>query len=254
MPTAIDLAASYAYSDSVYDTPLLAAVGIPVRGQPRSAHGDDGCRAPVADHRPVGRRFRHGRRIPVVNMEIQRLALSFTHPLFIPYAKFDIDGVENIPADGPGDHRRQPSELLRPDGDGRSRSHAPDRTVRFLGKKEVFDAPIVGQLAAAMGGIRVDRGTGSDEPLQAAADALEHGEHGGDHAAGNDPARPGILRSGVERPLGRGQARRDDRCAGDPGRAVGNREGVAAVCPPAQRAQHRRPADCHHPRRFSRCR
>ena len=50
------------------------------------------------------------------------------------------------------------------------------RTVRFLGKKEVFDAPVIGQLATAMGGIRVDRGTGSDEPLQAAADALTGGE------------------------------------------------------------------------------
>ena len=39
------------------------------------------------------------------------------------------------------------------------------RPVRFLGKKEVFDAPIIGQLARAMGGIRVVRGTGSDEPL-----------------------------------------------------------------------------------------
>jgi putative phosphoserine phosphatase/1-acylglycerol-3-phosphate O-acyltransferase len=51
-----------------------------------------------------------------------------------------------------------------------------DRTVRFLGKKEVFDAPVVGQLAAAMGGIRVERGTGSDAPLQAAADALAAGD------------------------------------------------------------------------------
>ena len=50
------------------------------------------------------------------------------------------------------------------------------RPVRFLGKKEVFDAPIVGQLARAMGGIRVERGTGSDEPLAAAALALEAGE------------------------------------------------------------------------------
>ncbi len=40
----------------------------------------------------------------------------------------------------------------------------------------MFDAPIVGQVAAAMGGIRVDRATGSDEPLQAAADALAGGE------------------------------------------------------------------------------
>ena len=50
------------------------------------------------------------------------------------------------------------------------------RPVRFLGKKEVFDAPIVGQLARAMGGIRVERGTGSDEPLAEAALALEAGE------------------------------------------------------------------------------
>ncbi|HMQ27589.1 MAG TPA: lysophospholipid acyltransferase family protein, partial [Acidimicrobiales bacterium] len=50
------------------------------------------------------------------------------------------------------------------------------RPVRFLGKKEVFDAPVVGQVARAMGGIRVDRGTGSDEPLKAAAQALEAGE------------------------------------------------------------------------------
>jgi putative phosphoserine phosphatase/1-acylglycerol-3-phosphate O-acyltransferase len=48
--------------------------------------------------------------------------------------------------------------------------------VRFLGKKEVFDAPVVGQIASAMGGIRVDRGTGSDEPLQAAAEALANGD------------------------------------------------------------------------------
>ena len=104
----------------------------------------------------------------MVDMEIQRLALSFAHPLFFPYARFDIAGVENIPASRTGDHRRQPSQLLRSGDDG-SLIGRTDRTVRFLGKKEVFDVPIVGQIAAAMGGIRVDRGTGSDEPLKAAA-------------------------------------------------------------------------------------
>jgi putative phosphoserine phosphatase/1-acylglycerol-3-phosphate O-acyltransferase len=48
--------------------------------------------------------------------------------------------------------------------------------VRFLGKKEVFDAPVIGAAARAFGGIRVDRGTGSDEPLQEAAVALEAGQ------------------------------------------------------------------------------
>jgi putative phosphoserine phosphatase / 1-acylglycerol-3-phosphate O-acyltransferase len=48
--------------------------------------------------------------------------------------------------------------------------------VRFLGKKEVFDAPVIGQLARAMGGIRVDRGTGRDDPLREATDALAAGQ------------------------------------------------------------------------------
>ena len=50
------------------------------------------------------------------------------------------------------------------------------RPVRFLGKKEVFDVPVVGQVAKAFGGIRVDRGTGSDEPLKAAVAALDAGD------------------------------------------------------------------------------
>jgi putative phosphoserine phosphatase/1-acylglycerol-3-phosphate O-acyltransferase len=40
----------------------------------------------------------------------------------------------------------------------------------------VFDAPLVGQLASLLGGIRVDRTSGSDEPLEHAASALQSGE------------------------------------------------------------------------------
>ena len=50
------------------------------------------------------------------------------------------------------------------------------RNGRFLGKKEVFDVPVAGAIAKAMGGIRVDRGTGSDEPLEHAAEALRGGD------------------------------------------------------------------------------
>jgi putative phosphoserine phosphatase/1-acylglycerol-3-phosphate O-acyltransferase len=170
----IDLAQSYAYSDSVYDTPLLAAVGHPfvVNPDPRLAMMAAARRWPTIDLSAGGNGMA---KIPVVNMEIQRLALSFTHPLFFPYAKFDIDGVENIPETGPaiivGNHRSYFDPMAIALTIART-----DRTVRFLGKKEVFDAPIVGQIAAAMGGIRVDRGTGSDEPLKAAAEALERGD------------------------------------------------------------------------------
>ena len=50
------------------------------------------------------------------------------------------------------------------------------RPVRFLGKREIFDAPVVGPVARALGGISVDRGSGSDQPLRDAQRALEAGE------------------------------------------------------------------------------
>lgn len=167
----IDLAHSYAYSDSVYDTPLLSAVGNPfvVNPDPRMVLMAAARRWPVLDLSggPA--------RIPVVNMEVQRLALSFVHPLLFPYAKFEISGTEHIPATGPaivvGNHRSYFDPVAVAMAIART-----DRTVRFLGKKEVFDAPVVGQIATALGGIRVERGTGSDEPLKLAAEALERGD------------------------------------------------------------------------------
>lgn len=108
-------------------------------------------------------------------MDLQRLALNFTHPVFFPYVKFRIEGTERIPANGPaiivGNHR----SYFDAAAIGVAIAQT-ERSVRFLGKKEVFDAPVLGQIAAAMGGIRVDRGTGSDEPLQAAAEALANGD------------------------------------------------------------------------------
>lgn len=169
----IDLSESYAYSDSVYDTPLLSAVGYPhaVNPDPRMVLVAAARRWPVL-HLDVSPGVA---KVPVVGLEVQKLALQFSRPAFFPYARFDIAGTDHVPRTGPaivcGNHRSYfdvaaMSVMIAKTG----------RTVRFLGKKEVFDAPVVGQLAAAMGGIRVDRGTGSDEPLQAAADALAGGE------------------------------------------------------------------------------
>ncbi len=174
----VDLRDSYAYSDSVYDTPLLAAVGHPfvVNPDPRMVVMAAARRWPTLDLSGAGARTgSQMARLPVVNIELQRIALGLTHPLFFPYAKFHIEGTEHIPASGPaiivGNHRSyfDPAALALTIA-------RTDRTVRFLGKKEVFDAPVVGQLASAMGGIRVERGTGSDAPLQAAADALGAGD------------------------------------------------------------------------------
>jgi len=176
----IDLAESFAYSDSIYDTPLLAAVGHPfvVNPDPRMKLMAAARRWPTLDLSAAADLVKDVTsmgKIPVVNMEIQRLALSFTHPLFFPYAKFRISGTENIPTTGPaiivGNHRSYFDAAALAVTIART-----DRTVRFLGKKEVFDAPVVGQIASAMGGIRVDRGTGSDGPLEAAAEALANGD------------------------------------------------------------------------------
>ena len=169
----IDLQESYAYSDSYYDTPLLDAVGTPiaVNPDPRMLLMATSRRWPILnlDVSPGVVK------IPVLGMELQRLALQLSRPSLIPYARFDIDGVEHIPAAGPAilvaNHRSYFDSAAMSMAIAQS-----GRTVRFLGKKEVFDVPLVGQLATAMGGIRVDRGTGSDEPLQAAADALVGGE------------------------------------------------------------------------------
>lgn len=169
----IELFDSYAYSDSFYDTPMLEAVGHPVvvNPDPRMVLVAATRRWPTInlDVSPGVVK------IPVVGLELQRLALQLARPAAYPYARFDIAGIDNIPADGAailcGNHRSYFDSAAISIAVGKS-----GRTARFLGKKEVFDAPVVGHIAAAMGGIRVDRGTGSDEPLQAAADSLAGGE------------------------------------------------------------------------------
>ena len=169
----IDLQDCYAYSDSFYDVPLLSAVGHPtaVNPDPRLAVLAAARRWPVLHFDvPPG-----VAKVPVVNMELQSLLLQLARPAFIPFAKFDIDGTENIPADSAaivcGNHRSYFDVFAMAVTVAKT-----GRPVRFLGKKEVFDAPIVGQLATALGGIRVERGSGSDQPLEAALDALRAGE------------------------------------------------------------------------------
>jgi putative phosphoserine phosphatase/1-acylglycerol-3-phosphate O-acyltransferase len=167
----VDLASSYAYSDSIYDLPLLSAVGHPTAVNP-----DPRLRVVAALRRWPAQYFDVPAAVPKLGgIEPQRALQMLAQPELFPWVRFDIDAVDNIPRTGPAiivaNHRSYMDPLAIGFALGRA-----DRPVRFLGKKEVFDAPVVGQIVSALGGIRVDRGSGSDEPLTAAADALAAGE------------------------------------------------------------------------------
>ncbi len=167
----IDLDASYAYSDSFYDVPLLSIVGHPtvVNPDPRMLAMATLRRWPVV-HLDVP----NG--VPkLLGLEPQQVIQYLAQPQLFPYVRFDIEGMERIPLHGKAILVANHRSYFDPLAIGYLLSRR-GRTIRFLGKKEVFDAPIVGDVAAAMGGIRVDRGTGSDEPLQAAEEALAAGE------------------------------------------------------------------------------
>jgi putative phosphoserine phosphatase/1-acylglycerol-3-phosphate O-acyltransferase len=110
-----------------------------------------------------------------MGMEPLDLARMLVQPQLLPFVRLDIGGLTHIPERGPAvlvaNHRSYFDVLalgLTVLKSGRS--------LRYLGKKEVFDAPVIGPMASAMGGIRVERGSGSDEPLREAAHALEAGD------------------------------------------------------------------------------
>jgi len=91
---ATDLSVSYAYSDSVYDTPLLAAVGHPyvVNPDPRMVLMAAARRWPIL-HLDVPPGVA---KVPVIGLELQRIGLSFANPRLFPYAKFEFSGLENM--------------------------------------------------------------------------------------------------------------------------------------------------------------
>jgi putative phosphoserine phosphatase/1-acylglycerol-3-phosphate O-acyltransferase len=169
----VDVRASWAYSDSLYDRPLLGAVAHPVAVNPdlRLQALATVRRWPIVHlDVPAG-----VAKLPILGLELQRIGQYALRPELIPYARFAFSGLEHIPDDGPAilvsNHRSyfDPVALAL----AFARRHRP---VRFLGKREVFDAPVVGPAVRAMGGIPVDRASGSSEPLEQAAVALGAGE------------------------------------------------------------------------------
>ena len=165
----IDLGQSYAYSDSYYDRHLLELVGYP-----RPVNPDPLFRAfAVRKGWPV-LEFRNRPGFPKVGFEPYDLLRPFAHPLLSPVSVI-AEGVPLIPRDGPviiaANHRSYLDPVILAFVASRR-----GRKLRYLGKKEVFDAPVLGQAAKLLGQIRVDRGSGDTVALDQAIEALRRGE------------------------------------------------------------------------------
>ncbi len=167
----IELADSHAYSDSFFDIPLLSLVGHPVAVNPDPRLFTYAAvrrwkilwfTAPPGVPKPLG-------------VEPQDVLAQLIRPGFLPWIRLDVEGIEHIARSGAqllaSNHRSYLDPLAV--------AHVGalvGRPVRFLAKKEVTDAPVVGQITKALGAIRVDRSSSGDAPMQEAARALRAGE------------------------------------------------------------------------------
>ena len=167
----VTLSRSWAFSDSYSDAVLLASVGNPVAVNP------DPQLAALARLR--GWTIRHldvPEGVPkILGREIQDWTRPLMRPELVPYARFQFEGLEHVPRSGPAILAFNHRSYFDPTALGLLAARV-GRPVRGLGKKEVFDVPVVGRLARMAGGIRVERASGSDEPLEHAARALAGGE------------------------------------------------------------------------------
>ena len=164
----IDLQDSFAYSDSYYDRHLLEMVGYP-----RPVNPDPMLRTyAVRKGWPV-LEFAN-RAVPKFAFEPYDLLRPFAHPLISPVSIID-EGVQLIPREGPvivaSNHRSYLDPVIL--GFVASRR---GRKLRYLGKKEVFDAPVLGQAVKMLGQIRVDRDAPGVGALRQAIEALKAGQ------------------------------------------------------------------------------
>ncbi len=167
----VSLAESFGYSDSYFDAPMLDIVGTGVAVNP------DARLAALAMLK--GWEIRHFDAPPgvvkIAGREMQDWMRLFTRPEFARNARWKFLGLENLPTTGPAilafNHRSYFDVMAMQQVIAKS-----GRPCRFLGKAELFDNPVVGPIAKLAGGIRVDRGSGSDAPLQQAVEALIAGE------------------------------------------------------------------------------
>ncbi|MEM9131299.1 MAG: HAD-IB family hydrolase [Actinomycetota bacterium] len=167
----VDLIDSYAYSDSVFDLPLLSAVGNPVAVNPdarllviarRRGWPTVWFNAPPGVPKPIG-------------VEPQNVLGLLAQPELFPWIDLDLGDLDRIPAEGGALLASNHRSYLDPLVVGFAAAQG-DRPIRFLAKKEVTDAPVVGSIATALGAIRVDRGGDTAAAFAQAEDALRAGE------------------------------------------------------------------------------
>ncbi len=168
----VNLARSHAYSDSYFDAPLLDAVGYPVAVNPDAQL----TAAALVNGWPVRYLDKLEGVVKIGGRELQDWVRPLLRPeLVAPYVKFELNDFEKIPSSGPAlvvfNHRSYFDPTVMALVIAKA-----GRSIRGLGKKEVFDVPLVGRFLKAMGGVRVERASGSDEPLEMAAQALDGGE------------------------------------------------------------------------------
>ncbi len=167
----VDLADCHACSDSFFDIPLLSTVGHPhaVNADPRLLAVALARRWPI-EHwdRPDG--------VPsILGLEPYHFVRTLVRPEAFPYARFDIEGIEEVPATGPvilaSNHRSYfdvaalalvAAKINRP--------------VRVLAKKELFAIPGLSHVARAIGGISVDRDGAPERAFSEALASLDAGE------------------------------------------------------------------------------
>jgi putative phosphoserine phosphatase / 1-acylglycerol-3-phosphate O-acyltransferase len=167
----VDLQRSAAYSDSIYDLPLLTSVAEPTAVNPDiRLHAVATLRRWPILHldSPPGVPKLFGAEI----VDVGRLLLQ---QFGVPFARFDISGTEHISRRGPAivaaNHRSYfdaAAYVLTVFEAGRN--------PRFLAKKEMFDAPVIGALVKASGAICVDRKRSGRAAYEAAGEALSNGE------------------------------------------------------------------------------
>ena len=157
---------SWAYSDSYYDAPLLDAVA-----HPTAVNADVRL---VALARLQGWPLRHfdlpegvlkiaGRELQAWGRPLRRAAPAAERP---PRHR----RVGEHPGHRAGHRRVQPPQLLRRHRSSRRSWLSTGRSFRFLGKKEVFDVPVVGGLIEdgrwhpCQPGVRLERAAGARHP------------------------------------------------------------------------------------------